>query len=48
VGAPQQAGEGKATAKISFPGLKMPVVAPATAEILVKKAPAGTQATPVK
>ena len=48
MGVPQQAGEGKATAKITFPGLKAPVVAATTTEIVVKKAPAGTQATPVK
>jgi hypothetical protein len=37
---PDTAGEGKATVKVSFPGLTTLKVGPSTFEVLIKKAPA--------
>lgn len=48
MGVPEQCGEGKATVKISFPGLKTLTVASTTAEIVIQKAPPEAQPAPVK
>ena len=39
MGVPLEVGEGKATVKVSFPGLKSPQVAASVGEVRVQKAP---------